>query len=183
MLPCDLRHRAKYADKSLQSRVWRDNLWHSEPHPSLHICLRHATLLPLLHTLLFGFSILSSLCCSSAVWDTFQILSLIPTLPLLPDWFSHSPRPLPATTATQLSPVSFIVGMHTGLLCLRIELWESFAGSGRAQHRVWENEQLTWKKISAKWECGVCVFGGYRALFMGVTDCFYRERLWFRLYW
>lgn len=107
-------------------------------HPSIHICLWHATLLPLLHTLLFGFSVLSSPCCSSAVWDTFQILFLIPTLPLLPDWFSHSPRPLPATTATQLSPVSFIVGMRTGLLWLRIELWESFAGSGRVQHRVSE---------------------------------------------
>lgn len=44
--------------------------------------------------------------------------------PLLPDWFSHSPRPLPETTAMQLSPVSFTVGMRDGLLRLRIELWE-----------------------------------------------------------
>lgn len=55
---------------------------------------------------------------------------------LLPDWFSHSHGPLPATTATQLSPVSFMVGMRAGLLWLRIELWESFAGSGRAS--LWE---------------------------------------------
>lgn len=34
--------------------------------------------------------------------------------------------PLPATRAMQLSPVSFVVGMHTGLLWLRIEWWESF---------------------------------------------------------
>lgn len=45
-------------------------------------------------------------------------------------------RPLPATTATQLSPVSFMVGMRAGLLWLRIDLRESFLGSGRAQHRV-----------------------------------------------
>lgn len=57
---------------------------------------------------------------------------------LLPDWFSHSPGPLPATTAMQLSPVSFIVGLRTGLLWLRIELRESFAGSGRALLRVYE---------------------------------------------
>ncbi len=60
-------------------------------------------------------------------------LSVSHTSPsLLPDWFSHCPGPLPATTATQLSPVSFMVGMHTGLLWLRIELWESFAGSGES---------------------------------------------------
>lgn len=81
---------------------------------------------------------------------------------LLPDWFSHSPGPLPTTTATQLSPVSFMVGMHTGLLWLRIELWESFAGSGQSTTAsLWEDEQLTWKKISTIWECGICVLGGY----------------------
>lgn len=100
-----------------------------------------------LHTLLFGFSVLGSPCSMSTVWDTFQISSVIPALPLLPDWFSHSPGPLPATTATQLSPVSFMVGMRTGLLWLRIELWESFSGSGKITTPSFrENEQLTWKK-------------------------------------
>lgn len=112
------------------------NLWHSEFHPSLPICLLHATLLPPApHSFILAFL-------HSAVRSAVHSLGPVPkhvshTSPcLLPDWFSHTPRPFPATTATQLSPVSFVVGMRAGLLWLRIELWESCAGGGSAQHQV-----------------------------------------------
>lgn len=88
---------------------------------------------------------------------------------LLPDWFSHGPRPLPATTATQLSPVSFIVGMRTGLLHLRIEWWERFAGSGRGRRQT-SDRMNSWlgKHLNYMGMWHMCV-GDYRVLFMGVT--------------
>lgn len=154
--------------------------------PTLHIFLQHAT--SFTRSTLFYLHVLSSVI--HAAVQQFgthsKSLSVSHTSPsLLPDWFSHCPGPLPATTATQLSPVSFMVGMHTGLLWLRIELWESFSlESGEsATPSLREDEQLSRKKISTIWECGICVLGGYRGLFMGVTDCFNRGGLWVRLYW
>lgn len=104
---------------------------------------------------------------------------------LLPDWFSHSPWPLPATTAMQLSPVSFVVGMRTSLLWLRIELWESFRWKWESNNTKSprDDEQLTRKKSQLYGNVANGCSEVYRVLLMGVTDCFYRGRLWFRLYW
>lgn len=103
-----------------------------------HLCpARHFTC-PAPHSLFYPACLSSAVHAAVLQFGTHsKSLSGSHTRPsLLPDWFSHCPGPLPATTATQLSPVSFMAGMHAGLLWLRIELWESFTGSGRAQHQV-----------------------------------------------